>query len=91
MPVYEYQCDGCRQPFSKYLKSAGSAAPALCPVCGAATVRRLISRFQMHQTEKTKLENLDPRFEKELDWADRAQGRTSDPLSRMNLDFDPSA
>lgn len=89
MPVYEYHCDGCNQPFSKYVKSVNALGPIQCPACGSANARRLLSRFLMHQTEKTKLENLDPRFENELDWADRAQGRTSDPLSRMNLDFNP--
>ena len=89
MPVYEYQCAGCGRQFSKFYKSQGAAgAAAACPECGAADTQRTLSAFQVHQTLKTKIEQLDPKYEKELEWADR-HNKTTDPLNRLNLNFDP--
>jgi putative FmdB family regulatory protein len=89
MPIYEYDCPACGRSFSKlYRSQSAAAAPPACPGCGATDVRRALSRFQVHQTLKTKIERLDPRYEKELEWADRFNKQT-DPLSRLNLDFNP--
>jgi putative FmdB family regulatory protein len=89
MPIYEYDCTSCRRTFSRYFKSRNAAAaPSACPHCGGADVHRALSRFQVHQTLKTKIDNLDPKYEKELDWADRFNKQT-DPLNRLNLDFNP--
>ncbi len=88
MPVYEYECHACGHSFSKlYRSQSAAAAPAACPQCGAADARRTLSRFQVHQTLKTKIEQLDPKYEKELDWADRHH-KADDPLNRLNLNFD---
>ena len=88
MPIYEYVCTACSRPFSKFFKSQSAAAVlTACPHCGATDTRRTISAFQVHQTLKTKIEQLDPRYEKELDWADRHHKR-DDPMNRINLNFD---
>ncbi len=89
MPVYEYQCAACDRTFSKFFKSQrGAAGPANCPHCGAAGTRRTISAFQVHQTLKTRIEQLDPKYEKEIDWADR-HNKATDPMNRLDLNFDP--
>lgn len=91
MPVYEYACDACARPFSRFFRShaaAASASPA-CPHCGAATIRRTVSLFVKHETEQTKLDNLDPTFERQIDSA-MAPHLATDPLNRVNLDFDPN-
>lgn len=89
MPVYEYDCAACGHSFSKlYRSQAAAALPPACPACGAVDIRRRLSPFQVHQTLKTKLERLDPRYEKELEEADRVHKQT-DPLNRLNLNFDP--
>jgi putative FmdB family regulatory protein len=89
MPVYEYDCTACGRSFSRFYKSQNAATtPTACPNCGAADLRRALSRFQVHQTLKGKIENLDPKYEKELQWADRFNKQT-DPMSRLNLDFNP--
>jgi putative FmdB family regulatory protein len=88
MPVYEYVCAACRQPFSKFFKSqSAAAAPLSCPNCGAADVQSTLSRFQTQLSEKSKIEQIDPRIEREIDWAGR-HDRATDPLNRMNLNFD---
>ena len=89
MPVYEYQCVACGEEFSKYFKSRGAAvAPVACVHCGAANARRAISAFQVHQTLTSQIERLDPRFEREIDAAERPH-KATDPLNRVNLDFTP--
>ena len=40
MPIYEFECEGCREVFEE-LVAAGGAAP--CPECGSERTRRLMS------------------------------------------------
>jgi putative FmdB family regulatory protein len=88
MPVYEYQCRSCGTRFSQFYKSSSSATgPVACTACGTPDAQRAISTFQVHQTLKTQLEQLDPRFDKEIDSA-MAPHLATDPLNRINLDFD---
>lgn len=89
MPVYEYRCPSCGEAFSKYHRSL-DAGLVQCPRCGAAEVTRALSTFQMHQTTKTKLEQLDPKYERELEWVDRPH-QADDPMKRINMDFTPPA
>lgn len=88
MPVYEYQCSSCETRFSQYFRSLNVEAAAVsCTNCGAPNARRLISAFQYHQSLKSQIEQIDPMFEKEMDWADRHH-KATDPLNRINLNFD---
>ena len=87
MPVYEYHCAGCGHAFSKLFRSQSSVTAVACPACGRADAERALSRFAYHQSLKMQLESLDPRYEKEIAWAEREHLR-DDPLSRVNLNFD---
>ena len=42
MPIYEYQCNACGQRFEQIQKFA-DAPIDVCPMCGKATVQRLLS------------------------------------------------
>lgn len=44
VPVYEFVCNGCRAPFSVFVRSVSSAVEPRCERCGSGDVRRLISR-----------------------------------------------
>jgi putative FmdB family regulatory protein len=89
MPVYEYRCAACGQAFSRYFKSQRAAAgPVACSQCGAAEVERTVSRFQLRYSLQSQIDRIDPAHEQELEWADRHHQAT-DPLKRINLDFDP--
>ena len=49
MPVYEYRCNACGRPASYRFKTyrdydAAVEAGLVCPVCGSASLTRLISR-----------------------------------------------
>ncbi len=85
MPLYEYRCVGCGHTFTRLFRSLSSVGPVDCPACGRADAERLLSRFAYHQSLKMKIESLDPKYEKEVAWADSLN--PPDPLSRLNLDF----
>ena len=69
MPVYEYDCNGCRKRLSVFLKSVNAPEPAACPECGSADFRRAIARFAFHKSAETKLAELPSKYEKMIDEA----------------------
>ncbi len=50
MPIYEYRCTTCDARFSRLFRSLKEAEEdtIVCPACGSADVRRLISRVAVH-------------------------------------------
>ncbi len=46
MPVYEYDCPGCGQPFEKRVPM-GEADQVECPHCGHAHPKRRLSRISL--------------------------------------------
>ncbi|GGY07610.1 FmdB family zinc ribbon protein [Paludibacterium paludis] len=42
MPIYEYQCDDCKTR-NEHLQKLSDAPIAVCPACGSAQYRKLIS------------------------------------------------
>jgi len=44
MPFYDYRCAGCGERFELKRAIADRDAPAACPVCGHAKVRRELPR-----------------------------------------------
>jgi putative FmdB family regulatory protein len=45
MPIYEYRCEACDKPFEKLVRAFREEVA--CPVCGSASVERLLSTFAM--------------------------------------------
>ena len=43
MPMYDFACRTCGQPFEKKLKMSQSSDPQSCPVCGSSDTRRRMS------------------------------------------------
>lgn len=43
MPMYDFACRTCGQPFEKKLKMSQSSEPQICPVCGSSDTRRRMS------------------------------------------------
>lgn len=86
MPMYEYRCSGCGHTFAQLFRSLSGVRPVACPNCGRPDAERALSTFAYHQSLQMKLESLDPKYEKEVEWADR-QHRADDPLNRVNLNF----
>lgn len=67
MPVYEYNCEGCGRLVSVFLKSMNAAEPAACPECKSPKIRRAISKIVFVKSIETKLQELDPKYEKMID------------------------
>ncbi|HWO93486.1 MAG TPA: zinc ribbon domain-containing protein [Dehalococcoidia bacterium] len=83
MPIYEYECPNCRHRDQLYVRSVNNQpSPPACPQCGQEAMRRLISRALYIQDEATKVEQLDPKYEKMIDDADKPF-KANDPLKRI--------
>ena len=68
MPIYEYECQGCRRRVSLLVRSLAGYTSPRCPRCGSAELSRLMSRFAMVKSEDARLESLgDPSQYGDLD------------------------
>ena len=67
MPVYEYACMDCKKAVSVLVRRVTDDALPTCPECGGAKLHRLISRFAFHRSLLSKLEQLDPKYDKMID------------------------
>lgn len=67
MPIYEYACMDCRKVVSVLVKRVTDDLHPACPDCGGDELRRLISSFAFHQSMLSKIEQLDPKYDKMID------------------------
>lgn len=67
MPVYEYACLTCEKVVSVLVRRIGDDRTPTCPDCGGDKLHRLISGFAFHRSLMSKLEQLDPKYEKMID------------------------
>jgi putative FmdB family regulatory protein len=58
MPIYEYECHGCRRRVSLLVMRPSTAAPPECPRCGSTSLSRLMSRFATVKSEEARLDAL---------------------------------
>ena len=56
MPIYEYECRGCRRRVSLLVRRIASEEAPRCPRCGSADLSRLMSRFATPKSEDARLE-----------------------------------
>jgi len=45
MPIFEFVCNACNQPFEELLRSASVASEINCPNCGSPHIRKKVSTF----------------------------------------------
>ena len=45
MPIFEFQCSECGQPFEELVRSANAIDEVVCPVCQSANVKKKVSLF----------------------------------------------
>ncbi len=43
MPIYEYECKDCREPFELFVRSMNAPLKAVCPKCGGEHVQREVT------------------------------------------------
>ncbi|HEY7653304.1 MAG TPA: zinc ribbon domain-containing protein [Methylomirabilota bacterium] len=58
VPIYEYECQGCRRRVSLLIRTAQAAEGPRCPRCGSAQLSRLMSRFATVKSEDARLDSL---------------------------------
>lgn len=58
MPIYEYECHGCRRRVSLLILTPSTAPAPECPRCGSADLSRLMSRFATIKSEDARLESM---------------------------------
>jgi putative FmdB family regulatory protein len=58
MPIYEYECDGCRRRVSLLVLRPSAAEPPICPRCGSSALSRVMSRFATVKSEDARLDAL---------------------------------
>ncbi len=56
MPIYEYDCQGCRRRVSLLVRSLASPEAPRCPRCDSTELTRLMSRFATPKSEDARLE-----------------------------------
>jgi putative FmdB family regulatory protein len=56
VPIYEYECGGCKRRVSLLVRSFASAEAPRCPRCGSVELSRLMSRFSSPKSEEARLE-----------------------------------
>jgi len=66
VPVYEYRCPVCAEITSivARISEAGKTQP--CAHCGG-TAERIVSRPSVHRSRASKLDRLDPRYDRMVD------------------------
>jgi putative FmdB family regulatory protein len=69
MPIYEYACLGCKRMVSVLVRNINSKEKPRCPECGSPKVHRIMSNFAFHQSILSKMEQLDPKYDKMIDAA----------------------
>jgi putative FmdB family regulatory protein len=68
MPIYEYECHGCRRRVSLLVRTLSAAEAPRCPRCGSPALSRLMSRFATVKSEDARLDSLaDPSSFGDLD------------------------
>ncbi len=43
MPIYEYHCRECKEPFDVFVRSVSRSPQAVCPKCGSEHVEKEMS------------------------------------------------
>jgi len=90
MPIYEYRCKDCGVVTSVFSAISEQEKTTKCESCGAIA-QRIISRPSVHLSKLSKLEKLDPKYDKMVDHAMRSTPE-ADPdryLRRMGIPEDP--
>ena len=59
MPIYEYRCNRCKREFSQLLLNTKEIRNVFCQFCQSKSLTRLLSSFRVHQTEESRLGQLD--------------------------------
>jgi putative FmdB family regulatory protein len=68
MPIYEYRCVACSAISSVFRSASEHEKTLKCEACGGEAAR-IISRPSVHLSKASKLDRLDPKYDKLVDKA----------------------
>ena len=68
MPTYEYRCSACGAVTSVLLRVTEHTRTRVCDHCGAEA-HAIVSRPSVHLSKQSKLDRLDPKYDKMVDRA----------------------
>ncbi|TDJ33606.1 MAG: zinc ribbon domain-containing protein [Gammaproteobacteria bacterium] len=89
MPIYEYRCEACGVISSVFSPLSELEKTIKCDSCGAVA-HRIVSRPSVHLSKASKLERLDPKYDKMVDHEMKST-QQADPdwyLKRMRIPKD---
>lgn len=67
MPIYEYACHNCKKFVDIIVRRVSDDFEPRCPDCGGRRLTRMVSSFSFHLSFKSKLDQLDPKYDKMID------------------------
>jgi putative FmdB family regulatory protein len=59
MPIYQFDCAGCRRRVDILFRSVNSTKTPVCPECGGTDLTRAMSRVARVRTTKQRFEDID--------------------------------
>ena len=59
MPIYQYDCGSCERRVEVFFRSAKSVSEPSCPECGAADLKRVMSRFARVRSSGQRVGDID--------------------------------
>lgn len=78
MPIYEYRCEDCNGKTAKLVKGFDAPESIACRECRGENTHRIISNVAFHKSLNSRLQDLDPRYDRMADAA-AASTAESDP------------
>ena len=67
MPIYEYACHDCKKFVEVITRRVSDDFEPHCPECNGTHLTRMISSFAFHLSFQSKMEQLDPKYDKMID------------------------
>ncbi|MDE3094607.1 MAG: zinc ribbon domain-containing protein [Chloroflexota bacterium] len=67
MPIYEYACHTCKRFVEVITRRVSDDFQPHCPRCNGTKLTRMVSSFSFHQSFQSKLEQLDPKYDKMIE------------------------
>ena len=64
MPIYEFRCGECGRKSSITARMADVPASIACQHCACDHTHRIISRIAVHRSDLSKMQSLDPRYDR---------------------------
>ena len=71
MPIFEFQCRKCGATMEVLWRSDSDEAALECETCHSNELEKVLSRPSVHRNMTSKLDNLDPKYDKMVNRAVR--------------------